>query len=148
VNDALPPVPRKRDALMLESPSKTLPISYVGPNSRPLPPISAPSGEHTSHIVSPRGSKTAPGKTRDYGKSSSRSRSVPPVSVEESHLAQNEHPAHHSVPTDKPIPASRKDEGKVKTTAETTVNEKTSTTREHQQTGTINADDGFFLTQV
>lgn len=127
VSDALPPVPRKRDILMLESPSKPLPISFVGPHSRPLPPISAPTGERTNHVLSPRQTNTAPSKTRT--KSRNRSRSVPPV------------------PLDEPRPEKEQEE-ETRTTAQTTSNVDTASTREQQQARTDDTDEGFFLTQV
>lgn len=131
INDALPPVPRKRDVLMLESPSKPLPISYVGPHSRPLPPISAPSGEFrlaTDHVVSPRQLNTAPAKKRGHSKSK-RSCSAPvPQSTQDPH------------------PEAGEAEEQVKTSAEITSDVDTTTnTQRHQAADT---DEGFFLTQV
>lgn len=138
VDDTLPPAPRKRDFLMLESPSKPEAISYVGPHAKPLPPISAPSGtrrRHHSRPVTPRQLSTAPDMADRHTKTQktdSRSRSVPPEPRQTS-------PERESVENEE-----------VKTTGEATSSVDTTTTKKHEAASgkKTQTDEGFFMTQV
>ncbi|XP_031549270.1 X-ray radiation resistance-associated protein 1-like [Actinia tenebrosa] len=139
VDDTLPPAPRKRDIFMLESPSKREAISYVGPQPRPLPPISAPSGirtRHQSRAVTPRQLSTAPNMADRHTKNrktDSRSRSVPPESKQTS--------------LDRESMGNQSEE--VKTTGEATSSVDTTNTRKHEAAGKkTQTDEGFFMTQI